>query len=85
VPAGPHRIDALSLFSLFSLRQNISQRHLVFPQKPWATDDYRCARTAWKLAVPSLFFAVLDSAKTAKSGYLSEQVQHVVSMKDPRI
>jgi len=34
VPAGPHRIDALSLFSLFSLRQNISQRHLVFRRNP---------------------------------------------------
>jgi hypothetical protein len=30
-------------------------------------------------------FAVLDSAKKAKSGYLSEQVQHVVSMKDPHV
>ena len=37
-----------------------------FPQKPWATDDYRCARTAWKLAVPSLFSLFSTAQKSEK-------------------
>jgi len=68
-----------------SLCGKISGSDISFSAETLPTDDHRCARTAWKLAVPSLFFAVLDNAKTAKSGYLSEQVQHVVSMKDPHI
>jgi hypothetical protein len=48
-------------------------------------DDHRGGRTARKLAVPSLFRAILDSAKPGKSGYASEQVQHAGLMKDPHI
>jgi hypothetical protein len=64
-PEGPHRIDALSLFPLFSAAkyQPATSR---FPQKPWAADDHRCERTAWKLADPSLFSLFLTAQKSEK-------------------